>query len=130
MFMRMYAQSKETYEKSLFTTSLRALVAGVMCRPGAKQSARYWGKEFPELRDIAVKVKEHCTNLLQKISAGLCIWQDANDVQKAIVVASQVLMPPMRGKPFWSLSLTDNGENSMYSLETKKKKQLLPQMSW
>lgn len=36
------------------------------------------------------------------------------DVQRALIVGLQVFLPPLRGKPFWSLELQDDkNENSM-----------------
>ena len=95
---------------------LRTMRIGVLRRPGAKQPLRYWGKTFPELGKLVTVVHKKCTAALLDISRNQI---DLNDLQvleklqQLIIVACQVLIPPMRGKPFWSLSLVDNGKNSM-----------------
>lgn len=95
---------------------MRSLSIGIMKRKGAKQSRRYWGRNFPSLSSLMSKVSQRSEETLGKAHKGELLWEHADSLQKCLIVASQVLVPPMRGKPFWSLSLNDDGDNSVLFL--------------
>lgn len=92
--------------------NIRTLSVGVMNRPGAKQSHRYWGKDFPQFQRVAGIVYDKCMEMVAQS------WEEASaeereSLQQCLVVALQVLLPPMRGKPFYTLSLVDDNKNSV-----------------
>lgn len=91
---------------------LRAMSVGIMRRPAARQSKRYWGREFPEYGSLARTTWKRCIQVLEKENKGLETI-DVEEWQQCLLVACQVLMPPMRGKPFWTMSLQDDQMNSV-----------------
>lgn len=84
-----------------------------MNRPGARQSQRYWGRELPQLRDILQMVHSKCLQAQCTLAEGTILPEEQDHLQQCIVVGLQVLMPPMRGKPFYTLADQDEGANSM-----------------
>lgn len=84
-----------------------------MSRPGARQSIRYWGKSFPEWSAIAPKVLDKCEALIRQMKTPREILLHTDRFQQCLLVACQVLSAPMRGKPYWSLSIVDKKDNSM-----------------
>lgn len=93
------------------------MVVGIMKRNGARQSSRYTGVVFPTLGEVMFVVNEKCEKLLADIQKGLCVKENADFIQKCTLVSAQVLMPPIRGKPFWSLCLKDSGHNSVSKMK-------------
>lgn len=110
MFLRWIFVTKDAHEGSELVTELRNLYNCILHRPGAKQAKKYWNRETPPFRDVAIRTHNMCVEVLKKIEDG---ERDAKIIQYCIAVGAQVLLPPMRGKPFWSLSVEDNEENSM-----------------
>lgn len=90
---------------------MRALSVAILSRPGARQSSRYFGKEFPPFKTLVRAVHQRCTELLSTTETNAVT---PHHVQSCLVVSFQVLMPPMRGKPFYTLRLSDLGNNSMF----------------
>lgn len=89
---------------------MRSLASGVMTRPGAKQSWKYWGADLPSYGELVQKVKA-CVECLPES------FEDQEDMlQQTVLVAMQVLSPPIRGKPFYTMELCDKGDNSMPSM--------------
>jgi hypothetical protein len=101
-------------EEVALIESLRLISVGVMTRPGARQSARYWGKDFPDFKSIVLKVHGECTKFLGEFVPGTVAVESGQFLQQLLVVAFQVLMPPMRGKPFYTLCVDDVQNNSMH----------------
>jgi hypothetical protein len=93
--------------------SLHMVSVGIMNRLGAKQSQRYWGKNFPEFQVVAKKVHAKCTEFVRSAGQAPVSPADRKTLQQLLIVGFQVLLPPMRGKPFYTLSKVDNGKNSM-----------------
>jgi hypothetical protein len=79
-------------------------------------SRRYWGKKFPEYSDIVAATRKACTEAVEKASQGPPTLEEAEQVQQCLTVACQVMIPPMRGKPFWTLQLVDKKDNSVDTL--------------
>lgn len=122
-FSKMFNQPKEPHNNERPQSMLRAFRAAVMKRTGAKQSSKYWGKTFPSLDAIATSTSRNCDQILEQISKDQFDFKDVDALdrmQKCILVSCQVLMAPMRGKPFWSLSLKDDGKNSMLQNYTRE----------
>lgn len=55
-------------------------------------------------KSLGLRKKRYGTDLVR---------EEYDLLQKTILVGLQLLIPPMRGKPFWALHLTDDGKNSM-----------------
>lgn len=68
---------------------------------------------MPALSDVVGKVQKEVDSMLAAIEAGRLDEGNFDRLQRAIVAGTQALIPPMRGKPFYTLELIDNGENSM-----------------
>lgn len=117
-FLRWRKVNNEGNGPDTLALNLRFMAMGIMKRPGARQSRRYWGKIFPSLIELMVPVNEKCLQLLSQVSNRTLGWAEADEMQQCIIVACQVLMPPIRGKPFYDLSLRDEGDNSMVVLES------------
>lgn len=100
-------------EQKTYHDNLRNLSVGVMSRPGARQSQRYWGKDLPDLKNLVQTVHMKCKETLQKFSDGRIAIDERDHLQQCIIVGLQVLIPPMRGKPFYTLESKDSGTNSM-----------------
>jgi hypothetical protein len=109
MFSRWACKEHEELAKSL-----RMISVGIMGRPGARQSARYLGKDMPKYKPIVMKVHAECTKFLQASTNG-CDSSDGKKLQELLVVGFQVLMAPMRGKPYYTLSNVDDTKNSMHA---------------
>lgn len=99
--------------KVQLTAALRSMALGILCRAGAKQSKKYWGKDHPRLEDLVRKVNGETCKMVDRLGAGPLSFAEKHRLQQVIIVSSQYLMPPMRGKPFWCLELADTGVNSM-----------------
>ena len=100
---------------------------GIMGRSGARQSKRYWGMENPRFQVVAKTTKTRCNQVLATLR-GDNESVDWAELQQCLLVglqvlrfirkkgfpnSSQVLVPPIRGKPFQTLSIVDRGDNSM-----------------
>lgn len=116
----MFGRWKFPGEK-LFIENLRNLSVAIMNRPGAAQSKRYWGKDLPEFKDIAKAVHAKCLECLERVAVGSVPPEDRDHFQQCIIVGLQVLMPPMRGKPFYTLQDKDAETNSMLYLDVRLK---------
>ena len=65
---------------------------------------------MPDYLEVLSAAHRFCTEVL---SAG--VNAPDFDVQCAVVIGLQVYLPPLRGKPFWSLELEkDDCNNSMH----------------
>lgn len=100
-------------QKEQFSDVARMLSVGIMNRPGARQSMRYWGKELPEFLKVAKKVNKECTNFIKECGQDPIAETEREKLLQLIVVGFQVLLPPKRGKPFYTLCTQDHGTNSM-----------------
>ena len=60
---------------------------------------------------VALATKEKCELVLRMTPTE--IQANCATVQEILVVSLQVLAAPMRGGPFWSMVMHDDGENSM-----------------
>ena len=113
MFLRFGAGSKDAHASSPIVENLRAMAAGVMTRQGAKQSSRYWGKDLPSLDLIVKQTDRECRKLLDIARRGELTPEQEERFQQCMAVAVQVLVPPIRGKPYYTLETVDTGNNSV-----------------
>lgn len=60
------------------------------------------------MKVILTSVLDECEKIRKNLQT-----VNTEDLQECILIAAQVLMPPIRGKPFYSLELVDTGANSM-----------------
>ena len=114
---------------SALVENLRAMCAAIMGRSGARQSKRYWGVQNPSFKDVAKKTRAKCMEVLALLEENVCDcnW---NHLQETLLVglqvssfapplintsnlSSKVLIPPIRGKPFQTLTLEDKSTNSV-----------------
>jgi hypothetical protein len=101
----------EDFENQETVKQLRALHSAISNRPGSKQSKMYWSKVLPDFQAVATRVQKASYQVLEKCAAN---EPDYLELQQTIIVGCQILMPPIRGKPYYTLSLVDDGEhNSM-----------------
>ena len=99
--------------KQQFLDDAHAVSVGVMNRPGARQSMRYWGKDLPEYEKVVKKVHQECVKFIDEFGKGPIAEAEREKLLQLIVVGFQVLLPPKRGKPFYTLCTVDRGNNSM-----------------
>ena len=89
--------------------NLRALAASLTSHAQDRLPKKETFSDLPEYIDVL----SCCHKFCEAIKADK---DSANhfDVQRALIVGFQVYLPPLRGKPFWSLDLSQDGEkNSM-----------------
>lgn len=101
----------DAYGKDQNVKNLRSMAKSIHQRHGFRQSSKYYGKRFPSFKVVAAKAKEKASKIVLRAKAGEVI--ERGDMLQCLLVSCQCLIPPMRGKPFWSLSLRDEGNNSM-----------------
>ena len=103
----------QAYEETDFCKNLRALAAGCVNESAARAPRKYSHSTYPKYGDVLSAVLRFVTSTktaADSLTQGL---QKSWDYQAAVVLASQFLLPPMRGKPFWALSLEDAPGASM-----------------
>jgi hypothetical protein len=89
--------------------NLRALAASLISHAEERLPKEKTFSSLPEYIDVLSAAHKFCEGVKESLNTG-----DPFDVQRALIVGLQVYMPPLRGKPFWSLDLEDNKrKNSM-----------------
>lgn len=89
---------------------------GLSRRKDDRRSSKWLGVAFPEHGQLIEKVTFKMQESLSKLEPRVEKLKKADifEMQASLVVALQVLIAPIRGKPFWSLKMVDNGECSMF----------------
>lgn len=89
--------------------NLRALAASLTSNAQDRMPRESTFSSLPEYIDVLSAAHSFCQRVKSSPNP-----QDPFEVQCALIVGLQVYMPPLRGKPFWSLDLADNHQkNSM-----------------
>lgn len=81
--------------------------------PGNLLLYRYWGKDLPVYKDVAATTLRAAHDALEMAKNPAITTQEVEQLQQCLAVAVQILLPPMRGKPYETLELTDHGNNSV-----------------
>lgn len=88
--------------------NLRAFAAGLKSRAQDLRPREETFAHMPDYLEVLSAAHRFCTDVLDAGTNALDF-----DVQCAVVVGLQVYLPPLRGKPFWSLELEkDSDRNS------------------
>ena len=103
-----------SYESSDLTKSAAKLCGSLVADRDSKISARDANNVPPDFSNLVRKVKaELQLAMLVVSSAGLKEDSKLWRLQQAVVVALQVLLPPLRGKTYWDLQLLPSKHSSM-----------------
>ena len=89
--------------------NLRALAASLISHAQDRLPREETFSSLPDYIDVLSAAHSFCQRVKASSNA-----EDPFEVQCALIVGLQVYLPPLRGKPFWSLDLEDNHQkNSM-----------------
>lgn len=94
---------------------MASLALGLQDSADKKFGSKYDERELPSYRNILEIVLSKLTAFLHpsKVPKSTNLW----DVQALLLVVLQVLLPPIRGKPFWDLHLTKaHGESMLFAI--------------
>jgi hypothetical protein len=69
---------------------MRAFSSGIMKRPAAKQSSRYWGKKNPRFSDLSSKSLQSCKDIIAKVTVEGENFSGFSAIQSSLLVALQV----------------------------------------
>lgn len=87
--------------------NLRALAVSLTSHAEDRLPKEETFSNLPEYIDVLSCSHNFCEAIkADQVSA------DPFEVQRALIVGFQVYLPPLRGKPFWSLDLSQDGENN------------------
>lgn len=103
--------TEATWREHETVRNLRALAASLISHAQDRQPREDTFSSLPEYIDVLSAAHSFCERVKASPNA-----QDPFEVQCALIVGLQVYLPPLRGKPFWSLDLEDNHQRNSMSL--------------
>jgi len=101
------------YDDCSFSIELKSIASSLTSTFEKKYSSRYDFIELPSYREIAVPVQRACDEILRNDSSFDASEERAFEIQGVLVICLQVLVAPMRGKPFWDNVLSVSKLSSM-----------------
>lgn len=111
--------SYENYDNSELSRNIKGLAASLMDDCDSRHAVRYDHMGFPSYKEVLKIILVECQVLTANKCQAASLSGNRWRVQKALVLALQVLVPPLRGRPYWDLLVVDNGEQSMIPLLIK-----------
>lgn len=112
-FLKWPLGSKEAWLSSPCVASLRRITSSLCTTLRARQETKYWDADWPDFGGVAETTHVRCVQILNRDVQEPSTKESLEEVEGVLAVALQILIPPMRGKPFWSLLTHDDGIGSM-----------------
>lgn len=110
----LFRGSVPPYNESDLCKNLRALASGLVSDKVLAAPRKYRDCDMPVYAEVFERALSFIEATKSAGNVAPTSVEEAWVYQAALVLASQFLLPPMRGKPFWLLSVQDSDEASMF----------------
>lgn len=97
----------------IFQRDIRQMAQSLLVHKADRLSKKYEEKNLPAYDAVFDALEDFRSRTLAAYNKGTLLGRSLWDIQDLLVIACQVLLPPLRGKPFWSLQVGRQANGSM-----------------